>query len=78
MSPGQLIRFFLSELVKPLDNKCTLQHLFGVKNHTETTKLDICGINHIGKFAEPNVKPEDKILDLNYYKMEIEGIADQN
>ena len=77
MNPSQLIKFYLTELVTPLDSRCSMLNLFGVKNHAETVKIDICSNKHLGKFAEPNIQPEDQILDLCYYKMEMDGISEQ-
>ena len=78
MDPTQLIKFFLSEVVTPLDSRCSMHSLFGIKKHTETAKMDVCSINYLGKLAEDNIDIEDQILDLSYYKMEMDGIPEQS
>ena len=77
MDPAQLIKFYLSELVRPLDFRCSMLNLFGVKNQTETVKMNVCSNKFLGKFAEANMKPEDQIVDLGYYKMEMDGVSEQ-
>ena len=77
MDPAQLIKFYLSELIRPLDSRCSMLNLFGVKNQAETVKMDVFSNKFLGKFAEANMKPEDQIVDLGYYKMEMDGISEQ-
>ena len=72
LTQDQLLKFFVSELAKPLDSRWNILNLFGIKTKSETIKLNSIDNKYLGKYVAKHVKPEDQVIELNLRKMEFD------